>query len=68
MGWKLPLALLAPWPFDAAFWLIGRFDAPPSGLAQAPIFLLAAVAALAGVALLLALLTESWRLVRPQRA
>lgn len=68
MGFKLAAALLAPWPFDAAFWLIGRFDAPPSALAQAPIFLLAAAAALAGVALLLALLAETWRLLRPMRA
>lgn len=62
MGWKLAVVLLvAPWPFDAALALLGDH---PAIHAQLVVFLLAAAAALAAVAVLLAVLAEAWRLVK----
>ena len=64
MGWKLAVALLlAPWPFDAAFAVLGP---QPQIHAQVIVLLLAAAAAaLAVVAVLLWVLAEAWRLARP---
>ncbi|MFN4282791.1 MAG: hypothetical protein ACK4NA_09145 [Alphaproteobacteria bacterium] len=66
MGWKLAVTLLlAPWPFDAAFALLG---AQPHMLSQVIVLLLAAAAALAAVAVLLSVVAEAWRLTRPEQA
>jgi len=63
MGWKLAVTLLlAPWPFDAAFALLGN---QPDILSQVIVLLLAAAAALAAVAVLLSVLAEAWRMARP---
>ena len=63
MGWKLAVALLiAPWPFDAAFAILG---AQPQIYAQVIVLLLAAATALAAVAVLLMVPAEAWRLARP---
>ncbi len=65
MSWKLAVALLlAPWPFDAAFAVLG---AQPQIYAQVIVLLLAAASALAAVAVLLMVLAEAWRLARPAR-
>lgn len=64
MGWKLAVTLLlAPWPFDAAFALLGN---QPDILSQVIVLLLAAAAALAAVAVLLSVLAEAWRLARAE--
>jgi len=63
MSWKLAVALLlAPWPFDVAFAVLG---AQPQIYAQVVVLLLAAAAALAAVAVLLSVLAEAWRLAQP---
>lgn len=62
MAWKLAaVLLLAPWPFDAAFAVLGP---QPHVYLQLPVFLLAAVAAMAGVAVMASILAEAYRLVR----
>jgi hypothetical protein len=62
MAWKLAVTLLlAPWPFDAAFAVLGP---QPHVYLQVPVFLLAAAAAMAGVAVMAAILAEAYRLVR----
>ena len=62
MAWKLAaVLLLAPWPFDIAFAVLG----PPAHVyLQVPALLLAALAAMAGVAIMAMILAEAWRLVR----
>lgn len=65
MGWKLAVILLAaPWPFDAAFALLGRH---PQIHLQMIVLLLATAAALACLAVLLTVLAEAWRLLRADR-
>lgn len=62
MAWKLAVALLlAPWPFDIAFALLG---AHPHVYLQLPVFLLAAVATMAGIAVMASILAEAYRLAR----
>lgn len=64
MGWKLAVVLLvAPWPFDAALALLGDH---PAIYAQLVVFLLAAAAALASIAVLLSVLAEAWKLAQPK--
>lgn len=62
MAWKLAVALLlAPWPFDIAFAVLG----PQAHIyLQLPVLLLAALAAMAGVAVMAMILAEAWRLAR----
>jgi hypothetical protein len=62
MAWKLAaVLLLAPWPFDIAFAVLG----PQAHVyLQVPVMLLAALAAMAGVAVMAMILAEAWRLAR----
>lgn len=62
MVWKQAVALLlAPWPFDIAFAVLGN---QPHVYLQLPVFLLAAVATMAGIAVMASILAEAWRLAR----
>ncbi len=62
MAWKLAaVLLLAPWPFDIAFAVLG----PQAHVyLQLPVLLLAALAAMAGIAIMAMILAEAWRLTR----
>jgi hypothetical protein len=70
--WRLPVSLwirfaaillLAPWPFDIAFALIG--DHAPIYL-QVPVFFLAAVAAFGGIASMVSVLAEAFHVCVPR--
>lgn len=62
MAWKLAaVLLLAPWPFDIAFAVLG----PQAHVyLQLPVLLLAALAAMAGITVMAMILAEAWRLAR----